>query len=68
MWVSVQGQSVSYPLLLHRVFVLYVQVKAEWFMHVFWKALVQIPLFNTLFDGCVVSDFDLVSYSEPKMS
>ena len=33
--VSVQGQSVSYSLLLCSVFLLYVQVEAEWFVRVF---------------------------------
>jgi hypothetical protein len=61
------GQSVSFSLLLHRVFVLHVQVKAEWFMHVFLRSQVQIPLWNTLFCGCVVYEFDFVLYSKPKI-
>jgi len=66
--VSVQRQSVSYSLLLHSVFVLCVQVKAEWFVRVFPRSQGQIPPLNTLFCGCVFCDFDFVSYYVPRMS
>lgn len=51
--VLVQGQSVSHPLLLHRVFVLYVQVKAELFVCVSQGRRFRYPLGIHYFVGVV---------------
>lgn len=66
-WFQFRGNQFPTPF-YYTVFVLHVQVKAQWFMHVFLTSQFQIPLWNTLFCWCVVYDFDFVSYSEPKMS
>lgn len=61
--VSVQGQSVSYSLLLCSVFLLYVQVEAEWFVRVFLRSQGLKYIILWVF----FCDFDSFSYCVPKM-